>query len=1170
MEQRRISNLTIIIFLIVGLAGFVVFQLFYDEAFPEASVDLKITRDDAVEKSREFLTEMGFDLAGYSNVVVFKQSRKSIDFLERELGLAKANLIFQETTMVYAWKVRWFKELEEVEYSYSITPDGRFCRFKRTYPEKTPGERLSREQALEIANEFIKTYSGLDPDKLEYIEHKEYDRPDRLDRSFTWRLKGFDFSDSQYRYSVKIQGAQVGQFKQWLYIPEKWGRDREELAGQRGNLEKLVSIFVVLLTLVGFIFFIWLIYKRDVRWKPALFASGLLGAITILTQLNNIPLAYLEYVTTESFSSFWTKQMMETLLYGIGGAFGMLFLFAASEGAGRHYMPDRIHCSGVFRGGFLSSRDSKRQMILGYAMALAMLGYVTLFYVFGQRYGNVWAPVEVPISNTFSTYFPSMQAIYVGVAAAMGEELLFRLLPIALLLRFTKRPWLAILLPAVIWGFAHTGYPQEPIWIRGAELTFAGIIFGWVFYRFGLLTTLTSHFVFNCFVGVVLQFQSGDLGLVLNAIAALSVPIIFMAFLPVFRIAGKRFKFLSVAKVDTKVKKDAPVAAPVLQPEAKAEKVVARPISGRLFWGLLLVSAGLFIAGLFIPVKDFYGKPPAVKLTQQEAYEKCLHYLAEAGIDPEGYRHFTYYRDYTDTLPKYAFDQLGIEKTYEDFSDRFEYQPRWYTRWFKEKTIRKYRVGIYDDGQLRILDINLADDETGLTSESRSHLEEGEARTIAENFLQSRGINLHEQLEHDAGDKIEATKKISHDMDFGGLWKEIEVKKVSKPNRVDWEFTYRDESFSLVELESRRSLAVSGDRVVTSNASRYDVPEKWKRKRELAKEHLRNTISKKGKIALNIGFILFLLVQFSILLAKGHVRKLDLLWAFGGFFIFGFLTTIIERINKIPNFFFAYYFETEQTFKSYAMGKLVEIPLFIIGGFILYVTLLMLLQVFLRVWASKTGGLAPLLKTIHPRRWWKTYNIQGVIIGIGLFLFALGYQSISQAIQGYFFPGNYFPADATSFKYFNQYSEFLYLAGLSSRVFVVLLNTSFLILSARRFLKKDRFIIPVIFLLALFWGEAESLSTSHMLLIWTLQGVKLIAIYLIITRILKWNIMAYIIYLWLDTYFSDGMGRFLSSHSEFFWIDIQRIVWLVLPVVLVLGTALWQKINRRDKEPADQ
>ena len=70
--------------------------------------------------------------------------------------------------------------------------------------------------------------------------------------------------------------------------------------------------------------------------------------------------------------------------------------------------------------------------------------------------------------------------------ATTVEEFLFRLVAISLLLRWFGKTWLAVLLPGVLWAFLHANYAQEPIYIRGLELTVVGVVFGLVFLRFGI------------------------------------------------------------------------------------------------------------------------------------------------------------------------------------------------------------------------------------------------------------------------------------------------------------------------------------------------------------------------------------------------------------------------------------------------------------------------------------------------------------------------------------------------------------------------------------------------------------------------------------------------------------------------------------------------------------
>ena len=86
------------------------FAFYYNQAFPEASIDLETEpRRGCGNKPVLPVLKNGFDLTGYRAVAVFKERRNEIDFLERHLGLKAANDLFRKTVAVWRWKVRWFR-----------------------------------------------------------------------------------------------------------------------------------------------------------------------------------------------------------------------------------------------------------------------------------------------------------------------------------------------------------------------------------------------------------------------------------------------------------------------------------------------------------------------------------------------------------------------------------------------------------------------------------------------------------------------------------------------------------------------------------------------------------------------------------------------------------------------------------------------------------------------------------------------------------------------------------------------------------------------------------------------------------------------------------------------------------------------------------------------------
>ena len=131
----------------------------------------------------------------------------------------------------------------------------------------------------------------------------------------------------------------------------------------------------------------------------------------------------------------------------------------------------------------------------GYAFAALFLGYLTAFYYFAQGSLGAWMPAEGPYSSIFNNVFPFLTPLTISLVAAISEETIYRLFGISLFKKLTGSTWAALLIPAAIWAFGHSNYPVFPVYVRGIELTIGGLLFGWAFLRFGLVTVIVAHYV---------------------------------------------------------------------------------------------------------------------------------------------------------------------------------------------------------------------------------------------------------------------------------------------------------------------------------------------------------------------------------------------------------------------------------------------------------------------------------------------------------------------------------------------------------------------------------------------------------------------------------------------------------------------------------------------------
>ena len=170
-------------------------------------------------------------------------------------------------------------------------------------------------------------------------------------------------------------------------------------------------------------------------------------------------------------------------------------------------------------------------MLLGYALVAFFCAYQAVFYVVAARFG-AWSPAEVNYSDMLSTAFPWATVLLIGfLAGGIGggdQPDVLDLVP-----RAARRGrFVAIVLPAFIWGFGHAAYPNQPFYIRGVEVGVAGIVMGLVLVRYGVLPLLVWHFTVDALYTALVMLRSHDAYYVISggiASGILLVPLIASA-----------------------------------------------------------------------------------------------------------------------------------------------------------------------------------------------------------------------------------------------------------------------------------------------------------------------------------------------------------------------------------------------------------------------------------------------------------------------------------------------------------------------------------------------------------------------------------------------------------------------------------------------------------------
>jgi hypothetical protein len=287
--DRRDYRLLLGCLVVAALSLAVGIPNFY-RAFPEASINFAITREEARDQALAFLANRGLPTDNYHHSAAFKYDAQAKTFLERELGLEGATALIGHPVRLWRWSNRWTRELQKEELQVELTTTGELVGFAHLIEEESPGARLSPEEARHLAEGFLAALQR-DSGTLEFVEVQTLDRPGRTDYSFTWKLAGFEVKDATYRLSVGIQGNQVGSYAESLKVPEAWQRDYQQLRSANEATGQVAALLLIL-TWIGLLYcMVRSARRQEVRWKSAAVFGLIAFALTFLSQLNELPVS---------------------------------------------------------------------------------------------------------------------------------------------------------------------------------------------------------------------------------------------------------------------------------------------------------------------------------------------------------------------------------------------------------------------------------------------------------------------------------------------------------------------------------------------------------------------------------------------------------------------------------------------------------------------------------------------------------------------------------------------------------------------------------------------------------------------------------------------------------------------------------------------------------------
>ena len=492
---------------IVAVSLFIVLNWF-NAAFPEASIEFRYDRNASRTIAERLLAEEHVDVRGMKQSAVFDGDDNAKIFLERSLGLTRANGIMRRDVRLWWWRNRWFRPLQEEEFQVDVAPTGEIVAFNDVIPESRAMPAVDLASAQRLANEFLSRRNIRLAD-LQLVSQSERQLPHRVQRIFTWESQSIHPAGAPYRHIITIDGNHVSSYAQRVRVPDEWQRQYRELRSKNILAGNADLVFMIITMVAAVVIFIMRLLRGDVR-LPMIIGIGI-TAIVLVTgvSLNAFPIALAGYATTKSYPAFLAETLIGAVLQGIGVAMLLVVIVGSGEVLYRDRFPQHLAIPRLWNRRALHSKRVFLSFVLGYTLVAFFLAYQVVFYLVADKFG-AWSPAEVPYDEMLNTAFPWIAVLFAGFFPSLSEEFLSRAFSIPFFERVLKSRVAAIVLAGFIWGFGHATYPNQPFFIRGVEVGLAGMLIGTLLFRFGLLPLLIWHYTVDALYTALLLLRSGN------------------------------------------------------------------------------------------------------------------------------------------------------------------------------------------------------------------------------------------------------------------------------------------------------------------------------------------------------------------------------------------------------------------------------------------------------------------------------------------------------------------------------------------------------------------------------------------------------------------------------------------------------------------------------------